>query len=139
VATARAIALAAHAGQVDKAGHPYVTHPERVAARLGRPEEQAAAWLHDVLEDTPTTSADLRAAGIPHAVVAAVEALTRRWDEAPAAYYARVRADPIALAVKAADIADNTDPVRLGRLDEAVAARLSAKYRAARVALGLTP
>jgi (p)ppGpp synthase/HD superfamily hydrolase len=137
VATARAIAVAAHAGQVDKAGEPYISHPGRVAARLARPEERAAAWLHDVLEDTPTTGADLHAAGIPDAVVAAVEALTRRRDEIPADYYARVRANPVALAVKAADIADNSDPVRLARLDRDEGVRLAAKYRAARVALGL--
>lgn len=56
----------AHAGQTRKYnGAPYVTHPGRVAARAAvRPDATeelvAAAFLHDVLEDTPTGSGELR-------------------------------------------------------------------------------
>jgi (p)ppGpp synthase/HD superfamily hydrolase len=39
-----------HAGQTDKLGAPYISHPRRVAARLTAPEQQVVAWLHDVLE-----------------------------------------------------------------------------------------
>ena len=66
VGRAEALARSAHAGQVDKAGAPYAQHPERVAAAVtGDPQAQAAAWLHDVVEDTSTSLADLRAAGQP--------------------------------------------------------------------------
>ena len=52
VDTAKAWAYRLHAGQVDKAGGPYVTHPERVAGRMSTPEEQVVGWLHDTVEDT---------------------------------------------------------------------------------------
>lgn len=56
----RSIIAAAHRGQVDKAGQPYITHPARVAARVAGDENAvAAAWLHDVVEDTGLTLADL--------------------------------------------------------------------------------
>jgi (p)ppGpp synthase/HD superfamily hydrolase len=41
--TAKRIATQAHAGQTDKAGHPYSDHPSRVAARLIGDEEAEAA------------------------------------------------------------------------------------------------
>ncbi len=96
---------------------------------------EAAAWLHDVVEDTDITLDDLTELGIPEPVVTAVEALTRRPGEAPDAYYARVGADPIALLVKLADLADNSDPKRLSLLDDETRARLTAKYDHARASL----
>lgn len=129
------IATAAHAGQVDKAGNPYIEHPARVAARVAGDERAvAAAWLHDVVEDTAVTLAELEQT-FPAEVTTAVDALTRREGEEPADYYARVRSVPLALTVKLADLADNSDPERLGRLDEATRARLSVKYDRARNAL----
>jgi hypothetical protein len=126
---AEQVARAAHAGQVDKAGAPYAEHPARVAAAVGAdPLAQAAAWLHDVVEDTPTSLSDLRAAGFPEPVIAALDALTRRPDEAGDAYYGRVAADPLALRVKRADIGDNSGSERLGRLDEPTQIRLRDKY-----------
>ena len=44
-----AIAAAAHAGQVDKAGQPYILHPLRVMLRVHTPEERMAAVLNDVV------------------------------------------------------------------------------------------
>ena len=126
---AERIATEAHAGQTDKAGVPYITHPRRVASRLaGDDLAQATAWLHDVLEDTSTTSADLVSFGIPSEVVSALEAVTKGLDELPEDYYARVRANPLALKVKLADIADNSDPARLGDLPAETAIRLREKY-----------
>lgn len=57
VETAQRIATEAHAGQMRKyTGQPYITHPQRVAARISRLPSGihdwiAAAWLHDVFED----------------------------------------------------------------------------------------
>ncbi|TCN53453.1 HD domain-containing protein [Rhodococcus sp. SMB37] len=132
---AEMMAAEAHAGQVDKAGQPYITHPARVAARVAGDEHAvAAAWLHDVVEDTEITLADLEQA-FPPDVTAAVDALTRRRDETPAEYYARVRTVPLALTVKLADMADNSDPQRLALLDVATRERLIAKYARARAEL----
>lgn len=128
VDVAMAWARAAHEGQADKAGQPYIGHPARVAARVAGDEPaQAVAWLHDVVEDTAVTLSDL--AGVfPPVVLVAVDAITRRAGESPDAYYARVAADPLARKVKLADLADNTDPERLARLDAPTRARLIEKY-----------
>ena len=142
---ARQMATAAHDGQVDRAGQPYIGHPERVAERTqALCAEEApqltemavtAAWLHDVLEDTPLTSDDLCAAGFSEAVIGTVEALTTTGDEPMDDYAARVAALPAAVIVKRADLADNGDPVRLDRLDPATRDRLEKKYAAFRQAL----
>lgn len=59
------VAEFAHRGQLRKyTGRPYIEHPGRVAARMMRhcaADEYivAAAWLHDVLEDTSVSEEDL--------------------------------------------------------------------------------
>lgn len=122
------IARAAHEGQVDKSGKPYVDHPLRVMDRVSGEHARMAAVLHDVVEDTAVTDDDLLAAGCPPEVVATVLALSHRDGEAQEDYLARVRADPVAVEVKRADIADNTSPARLALLDPATQDRLRAKY-----------
>lgn len=135
VLVARAIAIAAHAGQTDKSGAAYIGHPARVAGQVTSVDAKAAGWLHDVVEDTPVTFDDLRAAGLPDVVVDAVDALTRRDGEQPDDYYARVAADPVAYEVKQADMADNANPSRLAKLDPQVADRLGRKYAEGRARL----
>lgn len=137
---ARAIAIAevAHAGQVDKAGLPYIGHIHRVIGHLpaeATDEHRIVAALHDVVEDCPMTLEDLAAEGLPARLVASVDAMTRRDGEPSSPYYSRVAADPVALVVKRADLADNTDPDRLAALDPATRERLEEKYRSAREAL----
>lgn len=62
---AAALAVRAHEGQKRKYnGRPYVTHPARVAGRVGllpdvTEEMVAAAYLHDVLEDTTITREEI--------------------------------------------------------------------------------
>lgn len=144
VDAAVAIATSAHSGQLDKSGQPYIGHPLRVLALVaaggGGAHEQLAAVLHDVVEDTPVTAADLLAAGVPARVVEAVLALSKRPGEPQADYLARVAADPVALTVKQADIADNLSPARLDRLDQPTRDRLRAKYaNALRLLAELSP
>ena len=131
------IAAAAHSEQVDKAGQPYLRHPVRVAQAVAPVGlvHVAVALLHDVVEDTDVTLADLREA-MPEQVVEAVDALTHRKGEPRADYYERVAANPIALVVKRADIADNMSPDRLAALDSATAQRLRKKYAQALDHLG---
>ncbi|MTH70129.1 HD domain-containing protein [Agromyces bracchium] len=139
MALAKGIAFAAHRGQLDKSGTPYIDHPGRIAERFDPvtdPIAAAAAWLHDVLEDTPLTSRELFEAGVLIEIVGVVELLTRRPEVAPDEYYARIRRHPVALRVKLADIDDNTAPWRLRRLEFAKQQRLAEKYRHARRALG---
>ena len=123
-----AIARAAHQGQVDKSGRPYIGHPLRVMGRVRGEHEQMVAVLHDVVEDTEVTAADLTTAGAPPEVVAAVVAISKVPGESAEEYLARVAADPIALVVKRADIADNSSPERLDRLAKPIRERLRVKY-----------
>lgn len=131
VAIAEAIARRAHAVQVDKAGAPYIEHPAWVAARMEGGDAKAAAWLHDVLEDTDVTADDLAEAGIPANVVDAVLALTRRPGESYEAYLARVAENPLAVQVKLADLEHNSDLSRIPHSTERCRARVE-KYRRAR-------
>ncbi|WP_049467462.1 phosphohydrolase [Stenotrophomonas indicatrix] len=135
VERARTLAMEAHAGQVDKAGHPYIGHVGRVAAAVrGDDEAEAVAWLHDVLEDCPAFAGQVQA--FPAPLQDAVRLLSRTSAADADTYYARISADPLALKVKLADIADNADEARLASLDAATAERLRDKYRRALAALG---
>jgi len=131
-----AVALAgrAHAGQTDQAGRPYIDHLLRVMERIEieSVEARMAAVLHDVLEDTEVTAQELRRAGCPGEVVDAVEALTKDDGESYSDFLARVAGNPMALKVKLADIADNSDEARLALLAPATAERLRDKYSRAR-------
>lgn len=143
VETARRLATQAHGAQKDKAGNPYIDHPRRVAERLeaagASAQAVAAGWLHDVLEDTPTTAADLAAVGIPAEVIDAVTAVTKRPGEPTEDYAARIRASALGLQVKEADLADNCDPARMALLDENTRERLTSKYRRMRTLLHPEP
>lgn len=130
------MATIAHRFQTDKIGVPYIEHPRRVAAKLDDPKHIAAAWLHDVVEDCGITAKDLAAAGISDEVISAVVLLTRTEDNKDDRYYAAIRENPIALAVKLADIADNTDPGRTVRLEPKDRERLAKKYKTALQLLG---
>jgi (p)ppGpp synthase/HD superfamily hydrolase len=136
-AKASRLATRVHSGQVDKAGQPYIEHPQRVAARLDSEEAKVVGWLHDVIETAGLGMGDLLAAGIPSHVATAVVAISRQPEETAESYYKRVRANRLALEVKAADIADNTDPARLALLDDETRERLVEKYATARQLLGL--
>lgn len=110
---AHSIAKRAHAEQTRRDGTPYIVHPERVAYRLIRryrevsDEILAAAYLHDVLEDTSESPGSLRAAGIPDRVIQIVETLTRKDGVPYVEYIAQIRKDPLATAVKVEDMLDN--------------------------------
>jgi (p)ppGpp synthase/HD superfamily hydrolase len=59
-----------HGRQTDKGGHPYLDHPLRVAESVcgeGR-DAVIAAMLHDVIEDSGISAAELRAEGFPDRV-----------------------------------------------------------------------
>jgi guanosine-3',5'-bis(diphosphate) 3'-pyrophosphohydrolase len=107
------MAAKAHAGQTDKAGNSYILHPLKVMLRVKTPDEQMAAVLHDVVEDTPVTLDDLRSEGFPESVIAAVDALTKREGETRIDAAKRAAKDPIARTVKLADNAENMDISRI--------------------------
>jgi (p)ppGpp synthase/HD superfamily hydrolase len=118
------IAAAAHAGQVDKAGQPYILHPLRVMLRVSGDHERMAAVLHDVVEDTPVTLEQLIREGFPPEVISAVQALPKGAQESRLQAAARAAADPIARAVKLADNLENMDLSRIANPTEKDYARL---------------
>lgn len=144
VAHAQRVARVAHEGQTDKSGEPYITHVERVARIAGaaapepiREEVQTVAWLHDAVEDSAITIQTLCQEGFPAPILDAVGAMTKRHNETLEAYFQRVRSNPIARIVKAADIDDNTSPERVMKLDKETRERLAVKYQRSRELLAL--
>ena len=125
-----AIAAAAHEGQVDKAGAPYILHPLRMMLAVATPAARMVAVLHDVVEDTSVTLEQLREEGFPDSVVEAVDALTKRDSENYEAFIRRVAPIPIAREVKLADLRDNADLSRIADPTEKDRARIE-KYRGA--------
>lgn len=122
-----------HRDQLDKNGLPYVFHPFHLAEQMTDEATTAIALLHDVVEDSETTLNDLRAAGFPETVVQAVGLLTHDPAEPYLDYVARIRSNPLALAVKRADLIHNMDTSRLepGEIDLPAAQRRLEKYRSA--------
>src|SRR5262245_53659472 len=131
-----AIAAAAHAGQRDKAGAPYILHPLRVMLAQKEPAPRIAAVLHDVVEDTPWTLDQLRAEGFSEEVLRAVDALTKRDGEDYISFVERAGRDPVARPVKIADIRDNMDTSRIATITDRDRTRLE-RYRQALARLGI--
>lgn len=124
------LAAKAHTGQVDKGGAPYILHPIRVMLACEGEQAKIVALLHDTLEDTALTAADLRREGFPEEIVQAVLCLTRRRDEDYMDYIARVSKNPLAAEVKRADLQDNMDIRRIPSPTEKDFARIR-KYEQA--------
>lgn len=143
---AECLAEAMHTGQVDKSGRSYFQHVIETAdnyvgrwreegIRSGSPDGEtafyhgmSAAWLHDVVEDTPVTLEMLRTLEFPEETVTLVGLLTRTRDVSSDIYYQRIAGDSIARLIKAADMDSNTRPSRLAMLDEKTRQRLMTKY-----------
>jgi len=136
VERAKALAYRAHAGQVDKAGRPYIEHVARVAAAVSDdPVAEAVAWLHDVIEECGEEfdrEIDIDFSGNINLIVGY---LTRDASVGEDEYYSMISKNRIARRVKLADIADNSSEERLSLLDEKTAARLRRKYAKAIKAL----
>ena len=131
------LCFAAHAGQVDRSGIPYVHHPLHLAEQMETEDEIVVALLHDVMEDTDYTLADLQAIGISDAAQEALLLLTHD-DAVPYLEYVRALKDnPLACKVKLADLHHNSQLSRLEQVTDRDRARLE-KYTAARAILGDT-
>lgn len=117
----------AHKDQVDKSGMPYVFHPFHLAEQMTDENTTIAALLHDVVEDTDYTLEDIKNMGFPDAVCEALSLLTHNKSVPYMEYVAKLKKNPIAKAVKLADLKHNSDLSRLDAPDEK-ALRRSAKY-----------
>lgn len=105
----------AHKEQRDKSDMPYVFHPFHLAEQMETEETTIVALLHDVVEDTPYTFADLEQMGFGEDVLEALKLLTHDDEVDYMDYVAEIKKNPIATAVKMADLRHNSD---LSRLDE---------------------
>lgn len=126
------IATAAHRGQVDKAGQPYILHPMRVAQKCATPDEKIVALLHDTIEDSDVTPERLQSEGFPQHIVDAVLSVTRRDDETYEDFIRRSSHNPLARTVKMHDLEDNMDITRLNEITEKDRQRLNKYLKAYR-------
>ena len=120
------IAEQAHRGQFDKGGMPYIYHPLHLAEQMADEYTAAIALLHDVMEDTDITDAEL-SAQFPPRVMDALRLLTHAPAEDYFDYVKRIRNNPDAKAVKLADLRHNSDTGRL--MPDAAASPETAKRR----------
>ena len=105
---ALSIAYAAHHGQLDKSGLPYIHHPLHLAETMTDELTCTVALLHDVVEDTAVTLADL-AKEFPPEVIEAVDLLTHKPGVDYFDYVRAIRANHTAAMVKLADLNHNSD------------------------------
>lgn len=106
------VAYEAHKGQMDESGVPYIFHPYHVAEQMTDEISVCVAVLHDVLEDTDVTSEKLEAQ-FPEEVMEPLRLLRHEHGEDYMVYINRIKCNPVAVQVKLADIAHNSDETRV--------------------------
>lgn len=133
---AMGIAYRAHHGQVDKAGVPYIFHPIHLAEQMDDETSCCVALLHDTVEDTDVTFAQL-SQEFPEVVIDALKLLTHDKGTPYFDYVRAIRENPIAVKVKLADIAHNSDQSRLTGtpMPEETRAYFRSKYAKAKAIL----
>ncbi|MBO7251978.1 MAG: bifunctional (p)ppGpp synthetase/guanosine-3',5'-bis(diphosphate) 3'-pyrophosphohydrolase [Oscillospiraceae bacterium] len=124
------ICFQSHKDQVDKSGIPYVFHPIHLAEQMQDEDTTIVALLHDVVEDTDYTLDDLAEMGFQPQVIEAIGLMTHPKDVPYMDYVAKIKDNPIAKAVKLADLTHNSDLSRLDFVDDKSKARLD-KYKSA--------
>lgn len=120
----------AHKDQDDKSGMPYVFHPFHLAEQMKDEDTTIVALLHDVVEDTDTTFEDLAQMGFGEPVLEALRLLTHDPEVPYMDYVAEIKQNPIAKAVKLADLKHNSDMTRLDTVTDWDKKRAQ-KYKAA--------
>ena len=101
----------AHHGQLDYNGIPYIFHPLHLAETMDDEISCCAALLHDVVEDTSVTLEELTQE-FPKEVIDVLALLTHREGVPYFDYVRSIKSNPIAVKVKLADIAHNSDQTR---------------------------
>lgn len=105
------IAYDAHLGQLDYNGVPYIFHPYHLAEQMDDEISCTVALLHDVVEDTSITFADLEQM-FPKQVVEIVMLLTHDETVDYFEYIRKIKTNAIATKVKLADIKHNSNEAR---------------------------
>ncbi len=108
----------AHKEQFDKSGMPYVFHPLHLAEQMNDEETTIVALLHDVVEDTEYTIEDLAKMGFEKNITDAIALMTHDDGVDYMDYVRMIKENPVARAVKLADLKHNSDLTRLDSIDE---------------------
>ncbi len=108
----------AHKDQKDKSGMPYVFHPFHLAEQMETEDTTVVALLHDVVEDTDCTFADLEKEGFGETVIEALKLLTHGDGVDYMDYVQAIKGNPVAKAVKLVDLRHNSDRTRVEQPDE---------------------
>ena len=108
----------AHKEQRDKSGLPYVFHPFHLAEQMQDEDTTIVALLHDLIEDTDHTLDELKELGFNERVINAIALMTHEHGVPYMDYVAKIKHDPIAKAVKVADLRHNSDLSRLNVITE---------------------
>ena len=126
------LAYAAHHGQFDKGGVPYIFHPIHLAESMDDEFSCCAALLHDVVEDTDITMEQL-SREFPPEVITILKLLTHKDDTDYFDYIRAIRENPAAVKIKLADLKHNSDQSRCEGSDisEVTRERLRQKYQKA--------
>lgn len=124
------IAVEAHKHQKQKDGSPYAFHPIKLSLSLKTEEQKIVALLHDVVEDTAWTFEDLINEGFNANVIEALRLLTHTDGSPYEDYVARLASNPLARAVKKADLSDNMDVKGIPEPTEKDFTRLQKYHRA---------
>ena len=106
------LAYDAHHGQSDCNGVPYIFHPYHLAEQMTDEITTCVALLHDVVEDTPITIEQLETE-FPPQVTEAVRLLTHDKNISYFDYIRAIKKNPVARAVKLADLEHNSDLSRI--------------------------
>ena len=101
------IACKAHQGQCSINGEPYILHPLRLLIKAKSNEERIIAVLHDVIEKTNISLADLKNKGFDHNIISSIDSLSRRKSESYVDYIGRLMQNRISVKIKLFDLADN--------------------------------
>lgn len=131
------IAYAAHDGQTDKAGMPYIFHPYHLAEQMDDEISVCVALLHDVAEDTAVTLESL-AEIFPQEIMEPLRLLTHKKDDDYLEYVKALKQNPTAKKVKLADLAHNSDQSRflgIPGISEEMLVYFRKKYAAAKAIL----
>ncbi|HEY0272811.1 MAG TPA: phosphohydrolase [Chitinophaga sp.] len=128
-----AIAVAAHAGQKDKYGAPYIGHVLRVMNMGITEAEKIVGVLHDVVEDTGWTFEQLAAEGLEPALIEALKGVTKLSEDEDYDHFVnRTLQNRLSCAVKLHDLTDNMDVRRIPEVTEKDISRLNKYLKAYR-------
>lgn len=126
------LAYAAHLNQYDLSGIPYIFHSYHIAEQMKDEISICVALLHDVIEDTYIEIKDIENI-FPKEVIENLKLLTLTKDIEYFEYINQIKTNPIAKAVKLADIEHNLDQSRINnKISENKLIRMKNKYEKAK-------